>query len=335
MRAFLRQLASAYAGRLRLVAWAAMVAVSVLAWTEPRHGANSVIFWAAVGVWAAAFLGAAAIDWRDTRRLRKEEKALSLDTMAMYEALNSAMQARAAAQAFASPVVCDDAERPTSPLDKSVPAEPRTDPIVGYRLWCIEDGKLYPVGAANAGPWVPGENVAEDFSRDMACARPGFWALRSVDAAVAASQEYPAAEVIGVVELYGRVVEQELGWRAEKARILAVVGLPSVGYGIDVYVERAQEWTVQETIMGEQGEAQEEFMERYPDAALYSPKGTAYPVFVLRMGTSLSCCGVERMVPLEGVEPFDAAPVGRRYGVPAFGSLEGLRAFAREMGAEE
>ena len=348
MRGFLRDaardLAFEWSGRLLLASWVAMVAVDALAWTEPKHGANMMAFGAAVGAWALALGGTVGLRWLEGRRARRhsEDWQRALEDLqkqmsaSPYAAVSQALASIAAAQAAGAgfSVEVEELRSPTSPLDKSVPAEPRAEPIVGFRIWCVEDGNLRPVGVPDAACWVPGENVAEDFSWDMVWAQPGFWVLRSLELAHERADLYSSARVIGAVELYGRVVEHEFGWRAEKARVVAVAGLPSVGYGIDVYVERAQEWTVQETIMGEREEARQQFMERYPDAALYSPKGTAHPVFVLRMGTSLSCCGVERMVPLEGAEPFDVTEVGRRYGVPAFSSLEGLEAFAREMGAE-
>ena len=339
MRRAWRWVARNWPRSLYLASWPPMVVADAFLLTEPKHGANEMPFWVAIGACAATALGAAAMLWRDYRRLRKEEEALSLDITALNQALNSLTQMQGAIGSFTiafSPGQSVAGSRPTSPLDESLPAEPRTEPIVGYRIWRAENGHLRPVGMRDAPWWVPGENVAEDFSRDMHWAMPGFWALRSLELANERVQEYPEAEVIGAVELYGRVVEHELGWRAEKARVLAVAGLARIEYEIEVYVRVGltdDEWVMRERFAGRPDEARERFRRRYPDAALYVP--SAAGAWYLRSLHAPGEYGQEVLRHAELTPPFDAAPVGRRYGVPAFGSLEGLQAFAREMGAEE
>ena len=336
MRRAWRWVARNWPRSLYLASWPPMAVADAFLLTEPKHGANTVPFWVAIGACAAMALGAAAMLWRDYRRLRKEEEALSLDITALNQALIAYGQLSWAGQSLAPCMAPEDRERPTSPLDKSAPAEPRAEPIVGYRIWRAENGHLRPVGMGNAPLWVPGENVAEDFSRDMHWAMPGFWALRSLELANERVQEYPEAEVIGAVELYGRVVEHELGWRAEKARVLAVAGLARSEYEIEVYVRVGRtddEWVMRERFAGRPDEARERFRKRYPDAALYVP--SAAGAWYLRSLHAPGEYGQEVLRHAELTPPFDAAPVGRRYGVPAFSSLEGLQAFAREMGAEE
>lgn len=316
MRRAWRWVARNWPRSLYLASWPPMVVADAFLLTEPKHGANTVPFWVAIGACAAMALGAAAMLWRDYRRLRKEEEALSLAAAAVSQALNSLTQMQGAIGSFSIAFLPGQSlagNRPTSPLDKSVPAEPRTDPIVGYRLFRSAGDVLAPVGMCSAPCWAPGENVARDRSSPGPVPpMPGFWALRTLDLVQAAQLSYPEALVVGAVEMYGRLVEHELGWRAEKARILAVAGLSPLEHGAAVY--SAGDWeTLLEVVWGQAEEARAK-LERYPRGDVV---------------------WVDQWRRRETAAPIDVTAIGRRYGVPAFGSLEGLQAFAREMGAEE
>ena len=312
MRRAWRWVARNWARSLYLASWPPMVVADAFLFTEPKHGANTVPFWVAIGACAAMALGAAAMLWRDYRRLRREEEALSLDITALNQALIARGRSSWAGQSLAPYVVVGNSERPTSPLDKSVPAEPRAEPIVGYRLFRTARGLLTAVGLGTAPYWAPGENVARDLSGLGAPPMPGFWALRTLELAKETQLTYPKALVVGAVELYGRVLEHERGWRGEKARIMAIAGLSPLEYGVAVYT--AGEWnTLIETIW-ERPQKVRAKLERYPRGDVV---------------------WVDQWRRRETAAPIDVTAIGRRYGVPAFGSLEGLQAFAREMGAEE
>lgn len=287
-----------------LASWAFLGVAEALVWTEPEHGADWALFWVFEGAWlalTAVVVGAGLWDlwWlrRADRDLREQRKAL--DAYIQSQVAQAVLQAN----------LTRDIVIPASPLDKSLPAEPRAEPIVGYRIWRLDGDKLLPVGMLNAPPWEPGENVAANWYQGPR-PTPGFWALRTLDQAREAALEYSDAMVIGVVETYGRVVEHEYGWRAEKARVLAVAGLRALEfygmrYGSDGSTEALWASLDEAARMIQRGE-------RW--LAAYAPDGTDW-----------------RYVG----DPTDVTTVGRRYGVPVFGSLEGLEAFAREMGAAE
>ncbi len=327
MRGFLRDaardLAFEWSGRLLLASWVAMVAVDALAWTEPKHGANMMAFGAAVGAWALALGGTVGLRWLGGRRARRhsEDWQRALEDLqkqmsaSPYAAVSQALASIAAAQAAGAgfSVEVEELRSPTSPLDKSVPAEPRAEPIVGYRLFVPAGDALRPVGLSTAPCWVPGENVARNFLGATSQPMPGFWALRTLELAKETQLGYPGALVVGAVEMYGRVVEHERGWQAEKARIVAVAGLGPLEYGAVVY--KLGEWGVPlETIWGRPREVREEIETRYQ---------------------GIDVAAVDTWRRDETAAPIDVTDVARRYGVPAFSSLEGLEAFAREMGAGE
>ena len=313
MRGFLRWLLSEWSGRLLLASYAPLAVVDGLAWTEPKHGANWVLFGTAVGAWAAFAVGAVIAARREGRRARRhsEDMRRAVEDLQRQMPGFSAYVAMSCTGALGTTL---ELRSPTSPLDKSVPAEPRAEPIVGFRLFELVEDELESVGMRSAPAWGPGENVAQNFMRAGAPPMPGFWALRTLELAKETQLTYPKALVVVAAELYGRVVEHERGWRGEKARIVAVAGLAPLEYGLAVFQARPSGgWDLVDTIWGKPEDVRAEFMAR-------SWGGEAAATETWRRD--------------ETAAPIDVTDVGRHYGVPVFSSLEGLEAFAREMGAD-
>ena len=114
-------------------------------------------------------------------------------------------------------------------------AEKRTEPIVGWRVWNLDDDPTYgplllPAGSGS-GAWWP--RHAEEarctlFSLfrlgkgknheapDPACSC-GIYAARSLEIFERPRPAWPPPPVVGTVSLWGRVVEHEFGWRARFA----------------------------------------------------------------------------------------------------------------------
>ena len=119
--------------------------------------------------------------------------------------------------------------------------------VIGVRAWRINGGgQLWPLSVRTAPPWEPGENLAtcykerarpelvlcenpdcpichrgphQGFEADCVC---GFYAVWQ-PMTVPVNHEAPWY-VSGVVEAYGRVVLGPGGFRAAKARVLAMCG---------------------------------------------------------------------------------------------------------------
>lgn len=120
--------------------------------------------------------------------------------------------------------------------------------VIGVRAWRIDGrGQLWPLSVRTAPPWEPGENLARcfkeadrpvgsrcenpdcplcngtrthaDFQADCVCGFYGVWQPLTVPV----NHEAPWY-VAGVVEAYGRVVLGSNGFRAAKARVLALCG---------------------------------------------------------------------------------------------------------------
>ncbi|MDQ3630230.1 MAG: hypothetical protein M3417_02920 [Actinomycetota bacterium] len=116
-------------------------------------------------------------------------------------------------------------------------------PVVGYRVWRVDaDGRLWPraVGALarlRAQPWRPGDNLAEcllvhvgkaphDAPRnDCDC---GFYGWHEV---VSIPRRLPDDLVAGAISGWGDLEVHEDGFRAERARVLAL-GMPEKPGGI-------------------------------------------------------------------------------------------------------
>ena len=101
-------------------------------------------------------------------------------------------------------------------------------PVLGFRAWVIRDGRVHGVRA----PWrtsemeavclrgAPGVDVPHDSGR---CGPPscGVYATKEMGTLEALAADLPA--VVGLVRLTGKVIEHELGYRARKARAVAVM----------------------------------------------------------------------------------------------------------------
>jgi hypothetical protein len=119
--------------------------------------------------------------------------------------------------------------------------------VIGVRAWRIDGrGQLWPLSVRSVPPWEAGENLAachreerrpelvlcenpdcpichkaahQGFEADCVCGFYGVWQPLSVPV----NSEAPWY-VAGVVEAYGRVVLGPIGFRASKARVLALCG---------------------------------------------------------------------------------------------------------------
>ncbi len=147
----------------------------------------------------------------------------------------------------------------TDPYDFGTPVEGEPplfiEPIHGVRAFGLDKlGRLTPWAMTECGPWLPGENVSmhsgfmpEDFLFASLLATPaererqikarqehgphtcphcGFYAY--TDQQSAAENHVRRFKVAGIIEAYGKVVQGPLGFRAQKAKIVAlhVPGLP-------------------------------------------------------------------------------------------------------------
>jgi hypothetical protein len=108
-----------------------------------------------------------------------------------------------------------------------------TEPIVGWRTWDLSEGEagplLHPVGDS-AEAWPPRVRLHAQCTRstfaawfgpghaapDRSC-RCGIYAVRSLDEFERPRPAWPPPPVLGTVSLWGKVIEQQRGWRAEFA----------------------------------------------------------------------------------------------------------------------
>jgi hypothetical protein len=101
------------------------------------------------------------------------------------------------------------------------------EPLVGWRLWHIQDGRL--VSWSQEAEWPAGRRLEASCTRLLrrSCdAAPadghtcGLYAVRTRDAAIRLLVELPPLPVpvaVGQVSLWGRVFENVGGWRAQYA----------------------------------------------------------------------------------------------------------------------
>lgn len=120
--------------------------------------------------------------------------------------------------------------------------------IKAYRIWKVDRKKLELQSVAtdlakklkigldfgNRYVWPIGENVETQCgvceTKDCETCRRGFWAYKSIDD-IKISGIYDDY-IIGEVLLYGRIVEHEKGYRAEKAKPLSIIDANVKDFGI-------------------------------------------------------------------------------------------------------
>lgn len=103
-------------------------------------------------------------------------------------------------------------------------------PMLGFRVWNLREGGFYGYRlrwehrslAAECGSTRNQEDVPHT---DGQCANPpcGIYAAKDADRIIEAHSDVEVAVMaIGLVAMTGKVVEHELGWRAERATVLAL-----------------------------------------------------------------------------------------------------------------
>lgn len=108
-------------------------------------------------------------------------------------------------------------------------AEPVVGALIGLRTFRVgDDGVLVPASDVNPAPWTPGENIATcpmmggpDHRIPGEGCSCGIYAYGSLSAAEASHYGH-ASHVLAFVEGYGKVRYGDLGYRAERARIVSV-----------------------------------------------------------------------------------------------------------------
>ena len=119
------------------------------------------------------------------------------------------------------------------------------EPLIGWRVWCVTRTRsgfrlasvirddVWPVDAELVAGCDSGHSAPYE---DCAC---GIHATRDPEAVLSylRGRDEPAtvARVLGRVQLWGRVVEHERGWRAERARALDVWLPPELDGALDAY----------------------------------------------------------------------------------------------------
>ena len=101
-----------------------------------------------------------------------------------------------------------------------------TATITGWRGWCIQNGKLSALGMT--GIWEPkkiniaqcnaGGGIGGAHEAPFDNCRCGFWAFKTLPILEQALKSYEGSvKVVGMVEMWGRVIECQNGWRAQYA----------------------------------------------------------------------------------------------------------------------
>lgn len=89
--------------------------------------------------------------------------------------------------------------------------------IIAYRIWLIKDGYLESYSAERI--WAPEEKMSGKPSDN---GMDGIWAFKDKGRAIKKMLETSTSSVYGSVKLWGKVVEHELGYRAEYAKIISL-----------------------------------------------------------------------------------------------------------------
>ena len=103
-------------------------------------------------------------------------------------------------------------------------------PVIGYRFWVIEDGGVHGYRVKWPTPRLTavcgrGFSDVEVPHTDGRCGVPacGIYVAKDPVALLAAHSGRPYAWMVGIVELSGKVVEHEHGYRSQHAETVAVV----------------------------------------------------------------------------------------------------------------
>ena len=106
----------------------------------------------------------------------------------------------------------------------------RLGALRGFRCWNLYDGELRSKG--NKFAWRPGENVARCSvnhavpTRDCRC---GLYAYKDqASLAHVLWNDDSSREIMGEIDLWGRIIEYEEGYRAEQAEITAIYADPNL-----------------------------------------------------------------------------------------------------------
>jgi hypothetical protein len=102
------------------------------------------------------------------------------------------------------------------------------NPLVGWRVWRVEDGRLL-CSWAMAHVWVPGDNVARCLANGARCERSpgthcncGYWALNDPAGCLrlASSRVEGGQAILGLIRAWGEIaVHGTEGFRAEHAAV--------------------------------------------------------------------------------------------------------------------
>jgi hypothetical protein len=143
------------------------------------------------------------------------------------------------------------------PIESPVPAEPQhaaaapdlIEPVAGWRLWSLARTRagLRLASPVRDAPWTPGHAHVAACGHGHEAPRArcdcGVHALRRPDGlfrCLGLEVAPPSPYVVGLVALWGRVVECERGWRGERAAPLRLVvagtdGLAELAAGLAGY----------------------------------------------------------------------------------------------------
>lgn len=94
--------------------------------------------------------------------------------------------------------------------------------LTGWRGWKVKDEKLHALGTNTI--WTPKKaarakcNASGSHRAPQKACKCGYWSFKSMDLITAALADYvDSVDVVGTVEIWGRVIECENGYRAEYA----------------------------------------------------------------------------------------------------------------------
>ena len=130
-----------------------------------------------------------------------------------------------------------------TPVDDRVPDG--IEPISAFRLWIAEaDGRLHSLNDRSAwepGAWTVAQCPIEHHSAPHGGCSCGLYAAKERNYVLHLARRFlpgAAATVVGRVELAGKVIEHDYGYRAERARIAEVFTVEGAGDWAEVVARR-------------------------------------------------------------------------------------------------